>query len=69
MSQPEKGANMFPARRFFLLTLFASLGALLVWRAVDLQMTDGLFLQGQGDARHLRTVAVSAHRGVIRDRH
>lgn len=41
---------------------------LLVWRAVDLQVSDSEFLQGQGDARHLRVVDVPAHRGMITDR-
>ncbi|MGB5305255.1 MAG: penicillin-binding transpeptidase domain-containing protein [Gammaproteobacteria bacterium] len=41
----------------------------LVWRAVSLQLLDREFLQGQGQARHLRTVALPAHRGIIKDRH
>ncbi|HFQ91466.1 MAG TPA: penicillin-binding protein 2, partial [Chromatiales bacterium] len=40
----------------------------MVWRAFDLQIVDTDFLQGQGDARHLRTIAVAAHRGMITDR-
>jgi len=42
-------------------------GALLV-RAVDLQVLRKDFLQVQGDARHLRTLAIPAHRGMITDR-
>ncbi|MGB0712646.1 MAG: peptidoglycan D,D-transpeptidase FtsI family protein [Gammaproteobacteria bacterium] len=42
---------------------------LLGWRAVDLQVTDGDFLQGQGVARHERSVKMPAHRGRILDRH
>lgn len=42
-------------------------GALLV-RAVDLQVLRNDFLQFQGDARHLRTMTIPAHRGMITDR-
>ncbi|MBK1672544.1 cell division protein [Ectothiorhodospira shaposhnikovii] len=38
-------------------------------RAVDLQVLQQDFLQGQGDARHLRVVSLPAHRGMILDRH
>ena len=38
---------------------------LLAWRAVDLQIMDQQFLQDQGDARHLRTEIIPAHRGMI----
>lgn len=37
-------------------------------RAVYLQVIDTEFLQGQGDERFLRTVAVPAHRGMVLDR-
>lgn len=40
----------------------------LLWRAVDLQLLHKEFLQGQGDARHLRVVSIPAHRGMITDR-
>lgn len=39
--------------------------ALLIWRAVELQVLDNQFLQDQGDARHLRTDVIQAHRGMI----
>jgi cell division protein FtsI (penicillin-binding protein 3) len=42
--------------------------ATLVGRAVTLQVLDKQFLLNQGEARHLRTVSLSAHRGMIRDR-
>ena len=55
-------------RRVFVLGVFA-LGMLaLVARAVDLQVLKQDFLQGQGDARHLRVVSMPAHRGMITDR-
>ncbi len=42
--------------------------AALVWRMGDLNLNQRDFLQGQGDARYLRTVAIPAHRGMITDR-
>jgi cell division protein FtsI (penicillin-binding protein 3) len=45
------------------------LGCVLVWRIVMLQVVDRGFLQAQGDARAIRTVATRATRGVIFDRH
>lgn len=41
----------------------------LAWRLADIQVLNSEFLRGQGDARHLRDVTVSAHRGMILDRH
>jgi cell division protein FtsI (penicillin-binding protein 3) len=58
----------FPARRRFTLTLLAAVSLALLWRAVALVYVDGEFLQGQGDARHLRVVNVAASRGMILDR-
>jgi cell division protein FtsI (penicillin-binding protein 3) len=40
----------------------------LVGRAVSLQVLDKEFLLTQGQARHLRVVSLSAHRGIIHDR-
>ncbi|WP_148254669.1 peptidoglycan D,D-transpeptidase FtsI family protein [Aidingimonas lacisalsi] len=42
---------------------------LLGMRIVDLHIIDRTFLQDQGDARTLRTESLSAHRGMITDRH
>ncbi len=52
----------------FVLLVFAVLALGLVGRAVDLQVLDNGFLAAQGDARHLRTEKISAHRGRITDR-
>ena len=49
------------------LLLLAAVG--LGWRIVDLHVLRHDFLQGQGDARSLRVVAMAAHRGMITDRH
>ena len=64
----ERPLKALPLRRWVvLLGLGAALGVL-GWRAVDLNMSDGDFLQSQGDARHLRVLTVPAHRGMILDR-
>ena len=61
-------AVSFPARRLLVKVLLLAITGGLLWRAVDLQHTDKAFLKGQGDARHLRVVAIPAHRGKILDR-
>jgi cell division protein FtsI (penicillin-binding protein 3) len=61
--------------RFVLaLTLLAALMAGLLWHVAMLQVVPGNdrgfeFLQGQGNARTVRTEELPAHRGVITDRH
>ena len=55
-------------RRVLLLAAFAAALGALLWRALDLQVFDRQFLQGQGKARHLRVVSIPAHRGMILDR-
>lgn len=48
--------------------VLALAGVGLMARAVDLQILDGGFLEGQGDARYTRVAKLSAHRGAILDR-
>ena len=55
-------------RRVAIGSVFALLGVGLVARAVYLQVLDHEFYRGQGDARHLRTVAIPASRGDLLDR-
>jgi len=55
-------------RRIVLLLMFVVIVALLMWRVVYLQVFNKGFLQDQGSARHLRTVSIAAHRGMIMDR-
>jgi cell division protein FtsI (penicillin-binding protein 3) len=62
------GEAGFPGRRRLVKVLLLVITGGLLWRAVDLQHTDKDFLIGQGDARHLRVEAISAHRGRILDR-
>jgi cell division protein FtsI (penicillin-binding protein 3) len=58
----------FPWRRRLTLGVLMSCAGVLLWRAADLQLTHGEFLQREGRARYLRTVTVPAHRGKIVDR-
>ena len=55
-------------RRWLIFLLYLAGMAMLMWRAVDLQVLNRDFLQGHGDARALRTVEIPAHRGMITDR-
>ncbi|HED52228.1 MAG TPA: penicillin-binding protein 2 [Gammaproteobacteria bacterium] len=55
-------------RRFVLIGLMLTGFAVLAGRSAQLQLVDQVFLQEQGDARHLRVVKVPAHRGMITDR-
>ena len=55
-------------RRFIVLALLAACVALLGWRAVYLQAFNTRFLKSQGQSRHMRSIAIPAHRGVITDR-
>jgi cell division protein FtsI (penicillin-binding protein 3) len=55
-------------RRIIVLSVFALVIVGLFWRALDMQVINQPFFQQQGDARHLRVVPVSAHRGDIYDR-
>ncbi|RMD77845.1 MAG: penicillin-binding protein 2 [Gammaproteobacteria bacterium] len=55
-------------RRRLLLGLLGLAAAALAWRVVDLQLSERGFLQGQGEARTVRVVALPAVRGMITDR-
>lgn len=55
--------------RLFLISLFfVFILFVLLWRMYDLMVMDRPFLKGQGDARSLRLVDISAYRGMIIDR-
>ena len=68
--QPDPAAfqRSFRRRMLFAALLFAGLGVLLAGRAVKLQFVDQAFFQRQGDARQMRVVEITAHRGSITDR-
>ena len=58
----------FQFRRMVVLAVFALAVVGLFWRALDMQVFNQAFFKQQGDARHLRVVPISAHRGDIYDR-
>jgi len=58
----------FSWRFAFVSVAMLTAGSLLVFRAVDIQVVENEFLQKQGDARHLRTITMPAHRGMLLDR-
>lgn len=60
--------QQFAFRRLVIAGLFLLAMITLLWRAFDLHISSQVFLQKQGDARHIRTVEISAHRGNIYDR-
>ena len=55
-------------RRLTVVTVFVSLVAVLLVKTLDMQILRSEFFEQQGDARQLRTVSISAHRGDIVDR-
>ncbi|OUD15076.1 cell division protein [Thioflexithrix psekupsensis] len=56
-------------RRQWLLLIMVLVICILLARAAYLQVMHTQFLQTQGDARHIRTVTLPAHRGLLLDRH
>ncbi|KAA0014262.1 penicillin-binding protein 2 [Billgrantia pellis] len=69
---PRRRSPMAPMGgvRYGLVLGLVILGMLLLaGRIVTLHVFDRSFLQGQGDARTLRTESLTAHRGMITDRH
>ncbi|MDX1610486.1 MAG: penicillin-binding transpeptidase domain-containing protein [Halofilum sp. (in: g-proteobacteria)] len=64
-TQPQSIAR---GRRLLVVVACALAGLLLAGRAVELQVLNREFLRGQADVRHVRTVPVPAHRGMILDR-
>ena len=69
---PRRPPPMAPLSglRYGLVLLLVVVGlGLLGGRIVILHVVDRPFLQGQGDARTLRTDTIPAHRGMITDRH
>ena len=55
-------------RRLSAVTVFVALVAVLLIKTLDMQILRSEFFEQQGDARQLRTVSISAHRGDIIDR-
>jgi len=55
-------------RRLSVATVFMLLATTLLAKTLDMQILRSEFFEQQGDARQLRTVSISAHRGDIVDR-
>lgn len=68
MSRFPEGFNPAGWRSVVVLLFFGLTAAGLLGRAVFLQVLDKQFLLTQGAERHLRTVEMPAHRGMILDR-
>ena len=64
----RSGSHHSSMRHRLVLGMMLGLLALLGARAVFLQAIDSSYLQEQGNARHLRVVEDSSHRGMILDR-
>ncbi|MCU7922754.1 MAG: penicillin-binding protein 2 [Candidatus Thiodiazotropha sp. (ex Dulcina madagascariensis)] len=58
----------YRARRYAVLAVIGLAYASLVWQSLDRQVFQTAFLQEQGERRYLRTMQVSASRGMITDR-
>ena len=55
-------------RLYSVVVVLALAAGAVILRALDLQVINTEFLRDEADARHLRTVGMPAHRGVITDR-
>ena len=64
----KKNKTHYQFRRIVVLSVFALAIVGLFYRALDMQVINQAFFQQQGDARHLRVLPISAHRGDIYDR-
>ncbi len=68
MRRVDRQSLPAPWRFRLVVALFVLAAGAVLGRAVELQLFDRAFLQGQGQARYLRTLAIPAHRGMILDR-
>ena len=55
-------------RRLSVVVVFTLLAATLLIKTLDMQILRSEFFEQQGDARQLRTVSITTHRGDIVDR-
>jgi len=61
--------NNSPAWRYYVVVAaMLCVAVFLSYRALNIQVLENDFLKNQGDARHLRTILLPAHRGMISDR-
>ena len=63
----QKLKPLAPWRRMSVALVFMLLAATLLAKTLDMQILSSEFFEQQGDARQLRTVSISAHRGDIVD--
>jgi cell division protein FtsI (penicillin-binding protein 3) len=68
-SRDKANPPSFRARTAVLGGALGLAAAGLVYRAVDLQLVDNAFLQGQGNQRFMRVAEIAAHRGTVTDRY
>ena len=67
--QNKQGAKPLTSwRRLSVVTVFMLLAVTLLVKTLDMQILRSEFFEQQGDARQLRTVSITAHRGDIVDR-
>ena len=55
-------------RLYLVYVAMAACVGVILWKIANLHIVDRDFLQGQGDARTIRTEPIAAHRGIITDR-
>ncbi len=61
--------NNSPAWRYYMvIAAMSCVAVFLSYRALTIQVMENDFLKNEGDARHLRTILLPAHRGMISDR-
>lgn len=65
---PKAISQIQPYRIRFIYFILIVVCCALIWRVLDLQVINNEFLKGQGNARVLRQLEVTAHRGMITDR-
>ncbi|MBQ15380.1 MAG: penicillin-binding protein 2 [Gammaproteobacteria bacterium] len=68
MNRDEPQSFFQDWRLYLILFCMALCVGAIVWRVSTLQILERDFLQGEGDARTIRTVPIAAHRGIITDR-
>ena len=66
--KPKSAKPLTPWRRYSVVVAFMLLTTALLAKTLDMQILHSEFFERQGDARQLRTIAISAHRGDIVDR-
>ncbi|MFO1455405.1 MAG: penicillin-binding transpeptidase domain-containing protein [Steroidobacteraceae bacterium] len=68
-SRDKANPPSFRARTAVLVGVLGLAATGLLYRAVNLQLVDKAFLQGQGNQRFMRVAEIAAHRGTVTDRY